>query len=201
MLGLNNFFFRNGRLLFVFRLFRGLLRRRLRRLLCETETCPKEERDGETQKTTRILHRRQRSFLHPQETGIRDVRHRMRERGHRQSVRGGARGASSPANLIATREIAVRMRPQRKLVPQGALHATCWSVRRHSTTSRCCVGLAARPERGTTKERRSPAPEDPRGIAKGNEGRARQRARTRSRGGPGRKRAASLVRRNRQGGS
>jgi hypothetical protein len=70
MLGLNNFFFRNGRLLIVFRLFRGFLRRRLRRLLRETETCPKEKACGETQKTMRTLHGRQRSFLNLQETKI-----------------------------------------------------------------------------------------------------------------------------------
>src|SRR6267143_2195648 len=117
MLGLNNFFFRNGRLLFIFRLFRGFLRRRLRRLMGETETCPKEKRCGETQKTMRTHHGRQCSFLYPQETKIGDVRHRMRERGHRQSVRSASRGAASPAILIATREITVRMRPTKKACP------------------------------------------------------------------------------------
>jgi len=68
-------------------------------------------------------------------------------------------------------------------------------VRRHSTTSRCCVGFDARPERGTAKERRSAAPEDRRGIAKGrHERRARQRARPGSRGvAAGGERATSLV--------
>src|SRR6266404_205025 len=107
MLRLHHFFFGNRRLLFVLWLFRG---RRLRRLLRETETCTKEKRCGEIQKTMRTLHGRQISFLNVQETKIGDVRHRMRERGHRQSVRSAVLGAYSPAILIATPEITVRMR-------------------------------------------------------------------------------------------
>src|SRR6266481_1594789 len=91
--------------------------------------------------------------------------------------------------------------PLKNLISQGAPNAPSWSVRRHSTTSRCCVGRDARPERGATKERRSAAPKDRRGIAKGHERCARQGARPRSRSGAGGERATSLVRRNRQGRS
>src|SRR5467141_5296939 len=113
----------------------------------------------------------------------------------------GALLAVRPASRFLLQRLKSQLEcgPQRKLVPQGAPNATCWSVRCHSTTSRCCVGFDARPERGTAKERRSAAPEDRRGIAKGHERRARQRARPGSRGGAGGERATSLVRRNRQG--
>src|SRR6266404_4627760 len=62
MLRLHHFLFGNRRLLFVLRLFRGFLRRRLRRLLRERATCTKEKRCGETQKTMRTLHGRQLSL-------------------------------------------------------------------------------------------------------------------------------------------
>src|SRR6266850_7152368 len=115
MLRLHHFFFGNGRLLFVLWLFRRLLRRGLRRLLRETETCTKEKRYGEIQKTMRTLQGRQFSLLYLQETKIGDVRHRMRERRHRQSVRSADRGARFLLQGLKSR---LECGPRKKLISQ-----------------------------------------------------------------------------------
>ncbi len=53
--GLDDFFFRSGRLLFFFRLFRGLFWSCLRRLLGEAHICAQEKQGG-TQKAYWLLH-------------------------------------------------------------------------------------------------------------------------------------------------
>src|SRR6266850_177415 len=92
-----------------------------------------------------------------QETTIGDVRHRMREHGHRQSVQSAARGAYDPRFLLQHVKSRLECGPRKKLISRSA---EMRRAGRSAATPRCRVGLGALPERGATKERRSSASED-----------------------------------------
>src|SRR6266850_1560262 len=134
MLRLHHFLFGNRRLLFVLRLFRGFLRRRVRRLLRERATCTKEKRCGETQKTMRTLHGRQLSLSARNDNWRRAASYARA----RASSIGSERCSRCvrPAILIATRKITVRMRPTKEANFQERRNAPCWPVRRYSSLPR-----------------------------------------------------------------